>query len=292
MDQLAPTIYPAAINRALAQLDESTVFFDVPCGFLRVLFRIVKKINIQKPTSPICASRRTLAEECGKGIETIHRAIRWLEDNDLIQREQRAQPGLKGSSSPIVPTQRLLKALLLSEPCAVTSSRKRKRTESHVDTPPSSQQFRRVANCTLPSDLVWLTQKGLTAPAVLLLMRIAKSSGHQLSAIVESSRSYLAALAGNRLFAYLKKLATSQVDFGRRLDEETAKHEEKQHKELVARKSDELVGRRFRGLSGGVTITVGADGWLHREEGNLRSVMPMCKRFLDAIDAGRLRQIR
>ncbi len=51
----------------------------------------------------------------GKSVETVHRVVRWLEERGLVEREQRARPELRGSSSPLVPTKQLLDALLLSE---------------------------------------------------------------------------------------------------------------------------------------------------------------------------------
>ena len=115
MTVIAPTVvYPSLISRACAALDESPVFKDVPDGYLRVILRIVKKINLKRLNSPILASRATLAEESGKSVETVHRVVRWLEERGLVEREQRARQALRGSSSPLVPTQQLLDALLLS----------------------------------------------------------------------------------------------------------------------------------------------------------------------------------
>ncbi len=107
-------IYPSAIARACAALDESPVFQDLPDGYMRVLLRIIKKINLKRLNSPIVASRGKIAAESGKSVETVGRVIKWLEDRGLVRRSQIARPGLRGSSSPLIPTKALLDALLLS----------------------------------------------------------------------------------------------------------------------------------------------------------------------------------
>lgn len=107
------TIYPVAIQRACAALDEAPVFKGLPDGYLRVVLRLIKKINLAQLTAPIVASRATLARESGRSVETVGRAIAWLEEHKLITRTQKAQPGLRGSSAPITPTRALLAALEL-----------------------------------------------------------------------------------------------------------------------------------------------------------------------------------
>ena len=90
MTSIAPTVvYPSLISRACATLDESPMFKDAPDGYLRVILRIIKKINLKRLSAPILASRATLAEESGKSVETVHRVVRWLEEHGLVQREQR-----------------------------------------------------------------------------------------------------------------------------------------------------------------------------------------------------------
>lgn len=87
------------------------------------MLRLVKKINLVKPGSPIFARRETLAREAGKSVETVGRALRWLENAGLIQREQEeARPGLRGSEAHIYPTDRLIQALGIGERRDHTSS--------------------------------------------------------------------------------------------------------------------------------------------------------------------------
>jgi hypothetical protein len=113
MSSVALTLYPSLINRACAVLDERPDVRNQPEGYLRVMLRIVKKINLAAPMSPIFAKRSTLATESGKSIETVHRTIKWLESEGLIERKQKAHPGRRGSSSPLVPTMKFLRELLL-----------------------------------------------------------------------------------------------------------------------------------------------------------------------------------
>ena len=175
MTAIAPTVvYPSLISRACAALDESPVFKDVPDGYLRVILRIVKKINLKRLNSPILASRATLAEESGKSVETVHRVVRWLEERGLVERQQRARPELRGSSSPLLPTKQLLDALLLSEAAraSVDEAHPNKGAKAAAGEPTTVAnkspartanqeapfEFERVGKVRLPRDLVWLVK--------------------------------------------------------------------------------------------------------------------------------------
>ena len=107
--------YPSAIARAIAALDESPVFRDLPDGYFRVVVRLIKKINLNRLFSPIVASRGTIAKESGKSVETVGRAVKWLEDKKLVTRNQKARAGLRGSSAPLIPTTKLIDALTLRQ---------------------------------------------------------------------------------------------------------------------------------------------------------------------------------
>lgn len=117
------TTYPSVINRACAMLLEGDSFTNMPDGYIRIVMRIIKKINIAKPHAAIFASRARLASESGKSICSVHRAVKWLEDFGFIQRQQTARPELRGSSSPLIPTEKMLAALQLlghHQPSAAT----------------------------------------------------------------------------------------------------------------------------------------------------------------------------
>ncbi|CAG0961906.1 hypothetical protein RHDC4_00742 [Rhodocyclaceae bacterium] len=103
--------YPLSILIGCAALDEIDAFFDLPDGYWRVLARLVKKISVATPSQAIFARRETLARESGKSVETVGRALRWLEDHEFITREQKARAGLRGSEARIHPTKKLIDAL-------------------------------------------------------------------------------------------------------------------------------------------------------------------------------------
>ena len=84
-----------------------------------MVVRLIKKINLSRLFSPIVASRGTIARESGKSIETVGRAVKWLEEQKLVTREQRARAGLRGSSAPLVPTAKLIDALTLRQALSV-----------------------------------------------------------------------------------------------------------------------------------------------------------------------------
>lgn len=77
MDKLAYTEvrYPYAIVRACSELPYAPAFVEMPDGFLRIVLKIVQKINLLNPFSEIFASRQTLADESGShSIQSIERS--------------------------------------------------------------------------------------------------------------------------------------------------------------------------------------------------------------------------
>jgi len=308
MTAIAPTVvYPSLISRACAALDESPVFKDVPDGYLRVILRIVKKINLKRLNSPILASRATLAEESGKSVETVHRVVRWLEERGLVEREQRARPELRGSSSPLVPTKQLLDALLLSEAARANVN------EAHPNTgakalaaaKPSSvanksparaaspaAAFERVGKVRLPADLAWLVkEQGMNCSGVLRLMKIAGQAKQRLSTVVAATRKYLEGLQGRELYAYLRALLGKGKDFGYRAAEEAREAAELKEREYLKQKAQTLAGRTFQNRDQSLVVTVDESGLLVEVRNGRRAARPFCRSFVDAIDAGRLRGV-
>lgn len=281
-----PTIYPSGISRAVSSIDEIPALKELPDGFLRVVVRIVKKINLRFPSKAIVASRGTLAEESGKSVETVHRAIRWLEEHGLIDRDQKARAGLRGSSSPLVPTQKLLEALLLT-PEAEARIKKAK----HVApaSPAPTGDFVRVGGLTLPADLAWIAQRGgLPASAVLLLMRMAKAAKQRLSDVVSATQQYLEKLHGRSLFSYLRKLLAKGQDFSQKAGDLQTQHKEEQLQQHLSHKAQDMVGQKFENRDRSIQIEVDASGML-RETRNGNSVMRFfSENFLEALAARRL----
>ena len=286
-----PTIYPSGISRAVSAIDEIPVFKDLPDGFLRVIVRIIKKINLRAPKSPIVASRSTLAEESGKSVESVHRAVRWLEERGLIERDQKSRAGFRGSSSPLAPTHKLLEALLLT-PEAEAQIKKAKHvapaspaTTSNTTT----RDFVRIGGFTLPTDLAWISQEGgLSASAVLLLMRIAKQSKQKLSDVVAATKQYLEPLKGRGLFSYLRKLLLKGQDFTWKAAEQKDQHVAQQVQEHLTHKAQDMVGQKFQSRDGALQVEVDSAGMLRETRNGMSVIRYFNEKFLEAIASRRL----
>jgi len=302
METLAPTVYPSMIARACSALDESPTFRDVPDGYLRVIFRIIKKINLNRLNSPILASRGTLAEESGKSVETVHRVVKWLEDRGLIERLQKARAGLRGSSSPLIPTLKLLEALLLTDRThvgkpPVLASQARVAPAPVPAARPAAQSlasdanthFATIGKLKLPSDLAWLVRdQGVQATGVLQLMKRAKQAKQTLSDVVGATRQYLEKLEGRRLYAYLRALLDSKRDFGQRAQAAAIDAQDQQQQSYLQEKAAAFAGQTFQSRDAQLKVTVDACGMLLEERNGRRAARPLTQNFLDALAAGRL----
>jgi hypothetical protein len=299
--------YPSLIAQACSAIDESLLFKDLPDGYIRVVVRIIKKINISRLNAPIFASRTTLATESGKSVETVGRVVKWLEDRGLVQRDQKAMPGLRGSRSPLIPTQKLLEALLLTGRDPAVSNNKG-RTNSPAVCPdvsvsfnqsnpsennPRRGQFLTIDKVKIPSDLAWMIHKnGLRATAVLLLMKQAKQANKRLSDIVAATIDYLTPLRSNQLFAYVKALIGKDRDFAQQAKSENDSRQKQADRERLERKADELRGRRFHSRDGSTLVIVEANGIIREVAQGKSACYRFSQRFLDAIDSGSLRPER
>ena len=298
MENLAPTVYPSMIARACSALDESPLFRDMPDGYLRVIFRIIKKINLIRLNSPIVASRATLATESGKSVETVHRVVKWLEDRGLVERIQKARAGLRGSSSPLVPTAKLLQALLLTDrtyvgkaPVVAPAQRPPQAPAQPASTPGADQraQFVTFGKLKLPADLAWLVRdQGMQGTGVLQLMKLAKQAKQRLSDVVGATKQYLDKLQGRELYAYLRALLSTDRDFGQRADEAASGALERQQQSYLQEKAAAFAGRTFQSRDAKLLVTVDVSGMLMEEREGRRAARPMCQSFIDAIEAGRL----
>lgn len=301
MESLLPTNYPYLITRACSALDESSAFRDMPDGYFRVIIRIIKKISVSSPFSQIIASRSTLAQEAGKSVETVLRAIRWLEDRGFVEREQQANAGLRGSRSPLTPTRSFLEALGFFDEDRRAANKGAERaktanqfvsktgTERSSSSCTQSSGFVRVGKMMIPADLAWLYEThGLTPGGILKLMVIAKSVSQRLSDVVQATKHYLLRLSGRELFAYIKALLSKGRDFGRVVQEETKLRVEDQKMKYLAEKSSVLEGRVYLSADGSREVRV-EGGMLHVIKGGQRTVQFMSMAFLEAIDQGRLR---
>jgi len=262
---------------------------------------------LKKLNSPILASRAKLAEESGKSVETVHRVVRWLEERGLVEREQRSRPELRGSSSPLVPTKRLLDALLLSEEtraavdeshpakCAKTSvgADATATNKSSVRSAGPGGEFERVGKARLPRDLVWLVKdQGMNCSGVLHLMKLAGQAKQRLSTVVAATRKYLEGLEGRELYAYLRALLGKGKDFGYRAAEESRTSAEVEEREYLMQKAHALAGRSFQNRDRSLIVTVDESGMLIEVRNGQRAARPFCKAFIEAIESGRLRGVQ
>ncbi len=295
----AVTQYPAIIARACSALDEAPLFRTMPDGYLRVVFRIVKKINLKCPANAIVASRSKLAEESGKSVETVGRALKWLEAQGLVFRTPKARPGLRGSESPIHPTPKLIEALLLDQrlPAASPKPSTVNTDGSKSETPKQSKDiqspkgtFVRLDGLLIPQDLAWMvTNNEVPASAVLFLMKRAKEQAKRLSDVVVVAFKYLRGKKGRALVAYLLRLLGTDRDFGYIAKHNREEEDERQLRDRLASKAVELKGRWLMNQARSVTIFVEDKGLLREWRVSGDTVSAMGKRFLDALDDGRLR---
>ena len=242
------------------------------------------------------------------GLEAATGAVRWLEERGLVEREQRARPELRGSSSPLVPTKRLLDALLLSEAAraSVDEAHPNKGPKATAGEPSSVAnksparaanqetpfEFERVGKVLLPRDLAWLVkEQGMNCSGVLHLMKLAGQAKQRLSTVVAATRKYLESLQGRELYAYLRALLGKGKDFGFRATEETRGAAETQEREYLKQKAQDLVGRTFQNQDQTLVVTVDDSGVLIEVRNGQRAARPFCRSFVEAIEAGRLRGV-
>lgn len=294
--------YPGAISRACAALDEIPEFRAMPDGYLRVVLRIIKKINLARFSSPIVASRSTLAAESGKSTETVGRVLRWLEDKELIQRQQKARPGLRGSESPIVPTAKLLDALQLTGQANVhKSSPSPVSADGSKSVPPKQSfgkqhagraSFARIDGKTLPADLAVLCQQGLKATGILALMSEARKAGKRLSDIVQATQQYIAGLSGRDLYAYLRALIAKDRDYARQVCETAKNQAAEQQRQHLSEKAEAMRGRKYQTRDGRMRIEILGNALVSvTEQGRGAYSSRFDQSWLDAIEAGKLRAI-
>ena len=292
-------VYPSAISRACAAIDEAATFKTMPDTFYRVVLRIIKKINVSRPNSPILASRGKLAQESGKSIETVGRTIKWLEDRGLILRAQKARAGLRGSSSPLVPTGALIETLLLDKPVAAKPKPPQSPRVSDGSKPtqpkasPNGQVI--IDGKAIAADLAWLvTDQGLLPSGLFKLMSMASRFGQRLSNIVAANAKYLQSKKNRELFAYLVKIiGKNEKDYNFIAREKEVALQDEQKKMRLEQKKIELRGRAYQSRDKKTYITVEATGCLlvSTPSASLRPQY-MDYEFLDAIEDGRLVQVR
>ena len=288
--------FPYPILRACAELPYSVAFRELPDGFIKIVIKIIQKINLKSPFSEIYASRQTLANEAGKSLDSVNRAIQWLEARELIARERKARAGLRGSTSPLVPTLQLLFALGLvdKEGKPITWSgmsgraSQRGRDSNHAAQQPVKKSlFTRVGTVFIPAELMFLVDQGLSAFAVLGLMKLAKKASQKLTDIAATTQKYLLKLQGNQLYAYIKTLIQSGRDFSAKNDEAAQDEMSKKEMAYLREKAEIYEGRAFISRKTGKFYRV-EQGVIREETTGITRVSPFTRSFLDAIEGGLL----
>lgn len=244
-------VYPSAIARAIASVDESPAFHAMPDGYIRVLIRLIKKINLNHLCAPINASRKTISRESGKSIETVGRVVKWLEEQELVTRKQKHRADFRGSSAPLTPTTKLLVVLMLkqspapkeeyvvdecsqlvdkpastgsypqnikgphvSADASISTHKDQQSLQRQPKTMGSPEKMVKVGKFSIPGDLVWLVQEQNLAPTALFsLMKQAKEVDQRLSDVVSVTKTYLVKLSGRPLYAYLSTLVRQNKDY-------------------------------------------------------------------------------
>lgn len=281
-----PTVYPSSIARAISAVDEIPVFKELPDSFIRIVVRLIKKIDVRNPRKPIVASRSTLATESGRSVESVQRCIRWLEQKGLIEREQKARAGLRGSSSPITPTQALLDALLLSPEAKQMIGDAKYLAPARPKA--KKREFIRIKGHSVPAELAWMCIEGDMAPTLLFkLMGIGKATKNRLSDVVMASKDYLAGLKGKHLYSYIRKLLVKGTSYQERAQaaREELKADEK------AQKAESLIGKAFKSIKTGAVYVLQAVNAAMVYKNGSRSFEMIEDRFYDAIEAGNLIEV-
>ncbi len=322
--------YPLSILIGCAALDEVDAFHALPDGFWRVVTRLVKKISVSSPYQAIFARRDTLARESGKSVETVGRALRWLEDEGFITRQQKARPGLRGSEAHLHPTHKLINALGLGQkrncpapnpapavdlelstedaPSTVKNDAsvsalqvhslltKKQSRETRASTSHKTRTATVVDGKVIPNELVWMAkERGLAATGVLRLMKLATKAGHRLSDIVALCNASLAPLQGKALFAYVRKLISQNKDYSgmlrKQVDDAQAAHAKQLEQSLVVIKSQEWRGHRFISRDHQRIWVVTGSGFVMREDGQGHAACRMDIGFVEAVMEGKLRRL-
>lgn len=245
--------YPHVICHAVALVDDLAVFRALPDSYSQVLRRLIKKVGKDDGQRAILARRQTIAEEAGKSVETVYRALREFESRGWIeQRDRRPGEHLIGSESEITFSRDLCDLLDLPYEGKVVSRSAGKSAVrgqpsvsddrsynaiSFSSIQPSSKEHpeefaeksqnlstaQQVASDSgkvqmqgrsVPTELVWLVaEQELSLSGLFALMRNARNNGKLLSDVVACTKQYLAKLNGRALFAYLNTLTKADRDF-------------------------------------------------------------------------------
>lgn len=231
------TIYPSMISRAVTMLDEDPFLRALPRTVWSVLFRLIKKININELHKPIFASRETLAKESCESLPNLSRQLQKLEREGVITRNQKARAGLRGSSSEILFTNKAIRAMRLDlpPPGELNQPVKKRSVNSDGAVTYEDTGLIRYGAFRIPSDLTKLIhQGGMEATAVLKLMKIASRAGQKLSEVIAALGNKIFGLIGRQLFAYINTACNGYRNFSaEKANAEKNEADRKQREEAI-----------------------------------------------------------
>jgi hypothetical protein len=298
--------YPITVVRGCAAIDEIVEFNNMPDGFIRVIMKLIKKIDVMHPEKPIFARRKTLALESGKSDVTVNRALKWLEDNGMITRSQKCKSNMKGSDSPIAPTGKLINLLGFGEQkkkkvpavkndCSV-SEIQIPNINTQSDKKSANKPDKTIINgVAMPNDLVWLvTERRMNPYGVLKLMKLATDSGKLLSDIVQATRKWLEqGKFGNALYAYLRALIGQNKDYKAICSQQKQAVETQvqsvANAQLIERKAFEWQGKTFQSTTNNKQYSLDKGYINELDNRKIIGSRMLDIRFIEAVQESRLR---
>lgn len=243
----------------------------------------------------VWAFKSSIASAVGLGERTVYRALDelaaagWVE---VLEQDRRNRSG-RFHSARVVLTDLALRALGLSSEARsakladgfckeVNPSSKGKQDQLLQGQPAEggalvdkSKAEPKAKSGALPPDVAWLGKLGLSHGQVFGLMGIYSAAGKRLGVAAEALRRHLAGKAARDAFAYLKAMASRDLDFGHvvemRRQDDAALQAEQASRDLLARLRQarqirnvasgevyavELAGATARSLSSGAALPV------------------------------------
>lgn len=255
-----PCPLPLALIEARASVFDPLNCLDLGLTARRVLFGILRFFNLSRPNSAIWPRRDLLrAESLINSESSLYRGLADLERYGYVEREQiRLSRSGRFHVSPVRLTEKaqlLLglvgrkrhegsagKKVIHNSPSAIVGdgqyiehTNEQKSLQNSV----SREEVGLINRKTrVPVRLGWLHELGLTPRAVFSLMGIAKREGKRLENIVDAFRGRLSDLRGREAYAYIRAMASKNLDFGsianERRNKESALAEVARAKALLA----------------------------------------------------------
>jgi DNA-binding transcriptional ArsR family regulator len=210
-----PRRLPNAILRAI---DNASHIVGIPRCVKDTFAEICRYVKQSDPLSPIWPTKEAIAERIGADKRTVHRHIKWLRENALIEVLEQGRKSHNGKFiySQIKLTRKAAELVMLMEPLASKENGlpSDKISLGHTLTEPSytSSQPNHLIN-NLPNDLSHLTSQGLQKMGIFKLMGMAKAKGKRLSDIVAVLGHQLTDKRGGVIFGFLKNRINDEKDY-------------------------------------------------------------------------------